>query len=93
MYMPAEVEMMIGMLSPAHPDQPAGTWDLLRKTVDEGCKNIDPGFTPVAYSRGVASAEVRNLLRVARVLSSVRVTSQMEVIRANKLPKPSSIRF
>lgn len=45
MYMPAEVEMMIGMLSPAHPDQPAGTWDLLRKTVDEGCKNIDPGFT------------------------------------------------
>jgi len=41
MYTPAQVEMVIGMLSAAQPDQPTGTWDLLRKTVDEGCASID----------------------------------------------------
>ena len=41
MYTPAQVEMVIGMLSASQPDQPTGTWDLLRKTVDEGCASID----------------------------------------------------
>ena len=38
---PAQVEMVIGMLSTAHPDQPTDTWDLLRQTVDKGYKSID----------------------------------------------------
>jgi hypothetical protein len=35
------VEMVIGMISAAHPDQPTDTWDLLRQTVDKGYKSID----------------------------------------------------
>jgi hypothetical protein len=38
---PAQVEMVIGMLSAADPDQPTDTWDLLRQTVDKGYKSID----------------------------------------------------
>ena len=40
---PAQVEMVIGMLSAADPDQdqPTDTWDLLRQAVDKGYKSID----------------------------------------------------
>jgi hypothetical protein len=38
---PAQVEMVIGMLSGAEPDQPTDTWDLLRQALDKGYQSID----------------------------------------------------
>ncbi len=38
---PAQVEAVIGMISVSDPDVPASTWDLLRRTLDEGMTSID----------------------------------------------------
>jgi len=38
---PAQVEAVIGILSASDPDVPASTWDLLRRTLDEGMTSID----------------------------------------------------
>jgi hypothetical protein len=38
---PAQVEAVIAMLTAAHPDQPASSWDLLREVMDDGLRSID----------------------------------------------------
>lgn len=38
---PAQVEAVIEMLSASDTDVPASTWDLLRRTLDEGMTSID----------------------------------------------------
>jgi hypothetical protein len=38
---PAQVEMLIAMLTASHPDQPASSWDLLREVMDDGMRSID----------------------------------------------------
>ena len=38
---PAQVEAVIAMLSAAHPDQPASSWDILREVMDDGLRSID----------------------------------------------------
>jgi hypothetical protein len=38
---PAEIETVIGLLTAAHPDQPASTWEVLRSALDEGCQSLD----------------------------------------------------
>jgi Plasmid pRiA4b ORF-3-like protein len=38
---PAQVEAIIAMLTAAHPDQPASSWDLLRDVMDDGMQSID----------------------------------------------------
>ena len=38
---PAQVEAVIAMLTAAHPDQPASSWDLLRHVMDDGLRSID----------------------------------------------------
>ena len=38
---PAQVEAVIGMISVSDPDVPTSTWDLLRRTLDEGMTSID----------------------------------------------------
>ena len=38
---PAQVEAVIAMLTAAHPDQPASSWDLLRGAMDDGLRSID----------------------------------------------------
>ena len=38
---PTQVESVIDMLSVSDPDVPVSTWDLLRKTLDDGMINID----------------------------------------------------
>jgi hypothetical protein len=38
---PAQVEAVIAMLTVAHPDQPASSWDLLRDVMDDGLRSID----------------------------------------------------
>ena len=37
----AQVESVIAMLTEAHPDQPAGSWDILREAMDDGLRSID----------------------------------------------------
>jgi Plasmid pRiA4b ORF-3-like protein len=38
---PAEIETVIGLLSAAHPDQPASAWHRLRSVLAEGCQSLD----------------------------------------------------
>ena len=38
---PVQAEAVIGMLSASDPDVPASTWDLLRRTLDDGFNSID----------------------------------------------------
>ena len=38
---PAQVEAVIEMISASDPDVPTSTWDLLRRTLDEGISSID----------------------------------------------------
>ncbi len=38
---PAQVEAVIAMLTAAHPDQPASSWDILREVMDDGLRSID----------------------------------------------------
>jgi hypothetical protein len=38
---PGQVEAVIEMISASDPDVPASTWDLLRRTLDEGMSSID----------------------------------------------------
>ena len=38
---PAQVEAVIAMLTAAHPDQPASSWDILRGVMDDGLPSID----------------------------------------------------
>src|ERR1035441_6715986 len=38
---PAQVEAVIAMLTAAHPDQPASSWDILRGVMDDGLQSID----------------------------------------------------
>jgi Plasmid pRiA4b ORF-3-like protein len=38
---PAQVEAVIAMLTGAHPDQPASSWDLLREVMRDGMRSID----------------------------------------------------
>ena len=38
---PAQVEAVIAMLTAAHPDQPASSWDILREVMDDGLQSID----------------------------------------------------
>jgi hypothetical protein len=41
MGMPAQVEAVIAMLTAAHPDQPASSWDILREAIGDGMRSID----------------------------------------------------
>lgn len=41
MFEPAQVETTIGVLTAAHPDRPASTWDLLRSVLSDGAKSLD----------------------------------------------------
>ena len=38
---PAQAEAVITLLTAAHPDQPASSWDILREVTDDGLQNID----------------------------------------------------
>jgi Plasmid pRiA4b ORF-3-like protein len=38
---PAQVEAVITMLTAAHPDQPASSWDILREAVGDGMRSLD----------------------------------------------------
>ena len=38
---PAQVEEVIAMLTAAHPDQPASSWDILRGVMDDGLQSLD----------------------------------------------------
>lgn len=38
---PAQVEAVIALLTAAHPDQPASSWDMLREVMDDGLRSID----------------------------------------------------
>src|SRR5205809_3104180 len=38
---PAQVEAVIGMLTAAHPDEAAKSWDILREVMDDGLRSID----------------------------------------------------
>ncbi len=38
---PAQVEVVIAMLTAAHPDRPPSTWDILRQVMDDGLESID----------------------------------------------------
>src|ERR1017187_5804310 len=38
---PAQVEAVIAMLTAAHPDQPASSWDILRGVMDDGLQSLD----------------------------------------------------
>jgi len=38
---PAQVETVIAMLTAAHRDQPASSWDILREAIDDGMRSID----------------------------------------------------
>ena len=38
---PAQVEAVIAMLTAAHPDQAANSWDILREVMDDGLRSID----------------------------------------------------
>src|SRR6516225_2602043 len=38
---PAQVEVVIAMLTTAHPDRPPSTWDILREVMDDGLRSID----------------------------------------------------
>jgi len=38
---PAQVEAVIALLTAAHPDQPASSWDILREVMDDGLRSID----------------------------------------------------
>ena len=38
---PAEVDTVIEMLTAAHPDQPASTWDVWRRVMADGCQSLD----------------------------------------------------
>jgi hypothetical protein len=38
---PAQVEMVIAMLTAAHPDQPTSSWYLLRDAISDGMRSID----------------------------------------------------
>ena len=41
MFKPAQVETAIGVLTAAHPDQPASTWELLRSVLTDGTESLD----------------------------------------------------
>ena len=41
MFEPAQVETAIGVLSAAHPDRPASTWELLRSVLADGAQSLD----------------------------------------------------
>ena len=38
---PAQVEAVIALLTAAHPDQPASSWDVLREVMDDGLRSIN----------------------------------------------------
>ena len=38
---PAQVEAVIALLTAAHPDQPASSWDIMRGVMDDGLQSID----------------------------------------------------
>jgi len=38
---PAQVETVIAMLTAAHRDQPASSWDILREAIDDGMRSLD----------------------------------------------------
>jgi hypothetical protein len=38
---PTQMEMVIAMLTAAHPDQPASSWDVLREVMDDGLRSIN----------------------------------------------------
>ena len=38
---PAQVEAVIVLLTAAHPDQPASSWDVLREVMDDSLRSID----------------------------------------------------
>ena len=38
---PAQVEVVIAMLTAAHPDRPPSSWDILREVMDDGLESID----------------------------------------------------
>ena len=41
MFEPAQVETTIGVLTAAHPDRPASTWELLRRVLADDAESLD----------------------------------------------------
>ncbi|MEP7309321.1 MAG: hypothetical protein ABJA98_27780 [Acidobacteriota bacterium] len=39
--LPSEVDTLIELLTSAHPDQPASTWDVWRRVMADGCQSLD----------------------------------------------------
>ena len=51
---PAQVETVIAMLTAAHADQPASSWDILREAIGDGMRSIDQRleqYGPLAPNR------------------------------------------
>ena len=51
---PAQVETVIAMLTAAHADQPASSWDILREAINDGMRSIDQRleqYGPLAPNR------------------------------------------
>jgi len=72
MFPPAEVETVISMLTAAHPDGPASTWEVLREVIAKGRVSLDRRLE----ESGPLTPERFNLLeaneRLARLLQHRR---------------------
>ncbi len=72
---PVRLEAGIQMMADACPDQPAGTWDLLRKVLSEGFESIDRRLTelgpvePGRFSLQEANARLNALTKSRRFQS------------------------
>jgi hypothetical protein len=72
---PAQVEVVIGMLSASDPDVPTSTWDLLRRTLDDGFNSIDKRLEqygpldPERFSLKEANERLAKLVERGRFLA------------------------
>jgi hypothetical protein len=72
---PAQVEAVIGMLSSSDPDLPTSTWDLLRRTLDDGFNSIDKRLEqygpldPERFSLKEANERLAKLVERGRFLA------------------------
>jgi hypothetical protein len=72
MFPPAEVETMISMLTAAHPDGPASTWEVLRDVIAKSGASLDRRLeesgplTPERFSLSEANERMAKLLQYRR---------------------------
>ena len=72
MFEPAQVETTIRVLTAAHPDRPASTWDLLRSVLADGAKSLERRLEesgrlePERFSLKEANERLARLLQYRR---------------------------